>query len=156
MSSPRKRNPISTYTGAEKSSYVAEAVQLGNHKQYCRDKNIPYSTFNDWYKQYQTSTDKENWSPISKKNLCHLIMNSDLTRIPDLNGNKYVTTKSGNMTKETLIQFITEVIIRHTDCEAAALFLDSLGYQHNDETIQHCNNNNITVFRIPPNTTQWL
>ena len=139
MSSPRKLNPIRTYTDAEESSYVAEAVQLGNHKQYCRDKNIPYSTFNDWYKQYQTSTDKENWSPISKKN-----------PVTDLNGNKYVTTKSGNMTKETLIQFITEVIIRHTDGEAAALFLDSLGYQHNDETIQHCNNNNITVLEYHP------
>ena len=44
MSSPHKCNPIRTYTDAEKSSYVVEAVQLGNHKQYCRDKNIPYST----------------------------------------------------------------------------------------------------------------
>ena len=70
---PRKRNSIRTYSDAEKSSYVAEAVQLGNHKQYCRDKNIPYSTFRDWYSEYQSSTDKENWSPTSKKFFAHRV-----------------------------------------------------------------------------------
>ena len=92
MSSPRKRNPIRTYTDAEKSSYVAEAVQLGNHKQYCRDKNIPYSTFNDWYKQYQTSTDKENWSPISKKYLRHRVFTTQ-RKNQWLNGGKPITIK---------------------------------------------------------------
>ena len=48
MSTTRKPNPIRNYTDAEKSSYVAEAVQLGNHKQYYREKNIPYPTFRDW------------------------------------------------------------------------------------------------------------
>ena len=63
----------------------------------------------------------------------------------DIYGNKYVTTESGNMTHQTLIQFISEIIIKHTDGAAAALFLDSLGYQHNDGPIEHGNINNITV-----------
>ena len=44
-STPCKRNPIRAYSDAEESSCVAEAVQLGNYKQYCRDKSIPYSDF---------------------------------------------------------------------------------------------------------------
>ena len=72
-STTRKPNPIRNYTDAEKSSYVAEAVQLGNHKQYCCDKNIPYSTFRDWYSEYQSSTDKENWTPTSKKRFAHRV-----------------------------------------------------------------------------------
>ena len=73
MSTTRKPNPIRNYTDAEKSSYVAEAVQLGNHKQYCREKNIPYPTFRDWYTEYQNSSNKENWSPKGKKRLRHRV-----------------------------------------------------------------------------------
>ena len=47
-------------------------------------------------------------------------------------------------------------IIEHTQDQPAALLLDSLGYQHNDRTSQTRNKHNITVYRIPPNTTGWL
>ena len=71
MSSPRKRTPRRVYIDAEKVSYVDEAIQHGNHKAYCREKNIPYFTFKDWKCEYQASTDKENWSPKSIQNVLH-------------------------------------------------------------------------------------
>ena len=36
------------------------------------------------------------------------------------------------------------------------MLLDPLGYLHNDGTTPTCNKHNITVYRIPPNTTAWL
>ena len=44
-----------------------------------------------------------------------------------------------------LIKLIEDAIVEHTKDQTAALLLDSLGYQHNDRTIQTCNKYNITV-----------
>ena len=74
----------------------------------------------------------------------------------DSNNNQYVGAKSVNMNQKQLINFVNEVIIKYTKGRTAALYMDSLGYQHNKNTMAHCNNNNITVYRIPPNTTGWL
>ena len=55
-----------------------------------------------------------------------------------------------------MIKFIEDIIVEHTQDQPGALFLDSLGYQHNSRTLDLCNKHNITVYRIPPNTTGWL
>lgn len=73
MLTPRKGTPRRTYTDSAKASYVSEAIQSGNHAEYCPDKNIPYTTFKQWLAQYQQSTDRENWSPNSKKRLSHRV-----------------------------------------------------------------------------------
>ena len=41
----------------------------------------------------------------------------------------YTTTKGGSMTQERLLNFINQVIIKHTDGAPAALFLDAASYQ---------------------------
>ena len=64
--------------------------------------------------------------------------------------------ESGNMNNDELIKFIEDIIVEYTQDRPAALFLDSLGYQHNSLTLEVCNKHNITVYRIPPNTTAWL
>ena len=38
----------------------------------------------------------------------------------------------------------------------AAWLVDLLGYQRNKRILEVCNKHNITVYRIPPNTTGWL
>ena len=60
------------------------------------------------------------------------------------------------MTQERLINFINQVIIKHTDGTPAALFLDAASINRSDATLELCNKNNITVVPIPPNTTAWL
>ena len=74
----------------------------------------------------------------------------------DTAGYRYTGTESGNMNNDELIKFIEDIIVECTQDRPAALFLDSLGYQHNNRTIETCNKHNITVYRIPPNTTAWL
>jgi hypothetical protein len=76
--------------------------------------------------------------------------------VRDHDNNRYTGTESGNMNNDELIKFIEDIIVEHTQDQPAALFLDSLNYQHNDRTKETCNNHNITVYRIPPNTTGWL
>ena len=71
MSSPHKRTPKRIYIDADKASYVNEAIQHGNHKAYCREKSIPYSTFKGCKCEHQASTEIENWSPKSKCRLSH-------------------------------------------------------------------------------------
>ena len=51
---------------------------------------------------------------------------------------------------------IQNVTVEDIQDQPAALLLDSVGYQHNDRTTQTCNKHNITLYRIPPNTTAWL
>ncbi len=46
--------------------------------------------------------------------------------------------------------------VEHTQERPAALILDALGYQHNERTKQICNKHNITLYKVPPNTTGWL
>ncbi len=365
MSAPAVPSPRRSYNDAMWNTYITEAIQSGNHKQYCTDKNIPYRTFNTKYSQYKQSNDKENWSPKSRRRYRHrvftdstekqaveqfetqydntnkprdandlaallmmihnqknpasvvinvscstlarikqqynmstkratkrkstmmsvddsvltkfqtlvndifvnydnhnLIMNSDTTRIQqsmtptnvltfknkpanvdqgvatnhtvaamctctaegkilpiyftvplnqlskfsvvnehgqpvstkkqtqnkqpsgnitnitnnvtnniqvnifniphndkpvrDSEGNRYTGTESGNMNNEQLIKLIEDIIVEHTQDQPAAWLLDSLGYQHNNRTLDICNKHNITVYRIPPNTTGWL
>ena len=60
------------------------------------------------------------------------------------------------MNNDELIKFIEDIIVEHTHDQPAAWLLDSLGYQHNNRTLEVCNKHNITVYRIPPSTTGWL
>ena len=62
--------------------------------------------------------------------------------------------KCGSMSQERLLNFINQVIIKHTDGTPAALFLDAASI--NRSTREMCNKNNIAVVQIPPNTTAWL
>ena len=55
------------------NTYITEAIQSGHHKQYCIEHNIPYTTFNNKYKEYQQCTNNENWSPNSKRRLNHRV-----------------------------------------------------------------------------------
>ena len=89
-------------------------------------------------------------------NDCVFNIQSNTKPVTDSNNNQYAGTKSGNMNQKQLINFVNEVTIKYTEGRPAALNMDSLRYQHNKNTIAHCNNNNITVYRIPPNTTIWL
>ena len=116
-----------------------------------------------------TATGDHNHQVNCHKSTANNINNSIRNHIPDTNAhcNLYTTTKGGSMTPERLLNFINPVIIKDTDRAPAALFLDaasinrsdatrlldSLGYQHNDRTIDMCNKHTITVYRTPPNTT---
>ena len=82
------------------------------------------------------------------------ITNNIHIRVPDIDkhGNFYTTTKGGSMTPERLLNFINQVIIKHTDGAPAALFLGN----RSDATRELCNKNNIAIVPIPPNTTAWL
>ena len=60
------------------------------------------------------------------------------------------------MNNVELIKFIEDIIVEHTQDQPAVWLLDSLGYQHSNRTIDIYNKHNITVYRIPPNTTGWL
>ena len=60
------------------------------------------------------------------------------------------------MTQERLLNFINQVIIKHTEGTPAALFLDTASINRSDITRELCNKNNITIVPIPYNTTAWL
>ena len=49
------------------------------------------------------------------------------------------------MNNDELIKFIEDIIVGHTQDQPAAWLLDSLGYQHNNLTIDICNKHSITV-----------
>ena len=68
----------------------------------------------------------------------------------------YTTTKGGSMTQDRLLNFINQVIIKHTDGSPAALFLDAASINPSDITKGLCSKNNLTIVPIPPNTTAWL
>ena len=67
MSAPAVSSPRRSYCDAMWNTYITEAIQLGNHQQYCTELNIPYRTFNRKYDEYKQSNDKENWSTNSKR-----------------------------------------------------------------------------------------
>ena len=57
-------------------------------------------------------------------------------------GSFYTTTKGGSMTQERLLNFINQVIIKHTDSAPAALFLGAASMNRSDATRELCNKNN--------------
>ena len=67
MSAPSVPSPRRSYSDAMWNTYITEAIQSGNHKQYCTQHNIPYTTFMKKHRQYKQASDKENWSPTSKR-----------------------------------------------------------------------------------------
>ena len=67
MSAPSVPSPRRSYSDAMWNIYITEAIQSGNHLQCCTQHNIPYTTFRNKFSEYKQSTDKENWSPISKR-----------------------------------------------------------------------------------------
>lgn len=249
MSAPVVPTPYRTYADNMWRTYITEAIQSGNHKQYCEQHNIAYRTFKRKYAEYKQCENTENLSPKSKRRYSHRVFtdstekqahaewkvkyddtplcsdSGDLSAIlmkthntyhniyqlqhcvqrvcqltrtrvltPTIlitqiviNGNNnnvtihnnqynvsvfnipgntqpvrdefnnlYTNSESGNMNNDKLIEFIETVIADYTQDKPAALFLDSLGYQHNKRTTDVANKHNITVYRIPPSTTAWL
>ena len=55
------------------NTYIIETIQSGHHKKYCREHKILYRTFMYKFSEYKQSTDKENWSPNSKRRLSHRV-----------------------------------------------------------------------------------
>ena len=64
------------------------------------------------------------------------ITNNIHIHVPDIDkhGNSYTTTKDGSMTQERFLNFINQVIIKHTDGAPAALFLDAASISRSDAT----------------------
>ena len=73
MSAPPVPKPHNRYSDNMWNTYITEAIQSGNHKQYCRTHNINYKTFNRKHTEYKQSDDKENWSPKSKRRYRHRV-----------------------------------------------------------------------------------
>ena len=61
MSAPVRPSPYRKISAEMWSTYIGEAIQLGNHRKYCREHNLSYSTFNDKFKFYIQSTDTCRW-----------------------------------------------------------------------------------------------
>ena len=78
MSAPTVSSPRRSYSDAMWKTYITEAIQSGNHKQYCKEHNIPYTTFRNKHSEYTQSADKENWSLNSKRRYSHRVFNSDM------------------------------------------------------------------------------
>ena len=55
------------------NTYITEAIQSGNHQQYCTEHNFPYRTFKRKYSDYKKANNKENWSPNSKRRYNHRV-----------------------------------------------------------------------------------
>ena len=81
------------------------------------------------YKGYQQCTNNENWSPKARCRYQHRVFTVPLSKFSVMN--------------------------KVNQCQLRSS-LDSVGYQHNNQTIDICNKHNITVYRITPNTTGWL
>ena len=77
-----------SYSDAMRNTYITEAIQSGNHKQYCADKNIPYAAFRKKQGQYNQVNDREIWSPNSQRRLIHIC------------NNRYTGTESGNINND--------------------------------------------------------
>ena len=73
MSATKLPSPYRKYDDSMWITYINEAIQSGKHKRYCEQHNIIYRTFQRKYPQYQQSSDKENWSPKSKRRLSHCV-----------------------------------------------------------------------------------
>ena len=94
----------------------------------------------------------------NSSNVTDNITNNIHIQIPDTDkhGSFYTTTKGGSMSQERLLNFINQVITKHTDGTPAALFLDAASINRSDATLDFCNKNSITIAPIPPNITDWL
>ena len=73
MSASTVPSPRRSYNDAMWGTYITEAIQSSNHKQYCTEHNIPYTTFRNKFSEYKQSTNKENWSPTSKHRHRHRV-----------------------------------------------------------------------------------
>ena len=79
-------------------TYITEAIQSGNHIQYCKQHNIPYTTFRNKFSEYKQSTDKENWSPTSKRRYNNRVFTDSTEKAAvDEFDKKYVETKNHGM-----------------------------------------------------------
>ena len=73
MSAPSVPSPRRSYSDAMWNTYITEAIQSGNHQQYCIEHNIPFTTFKRKYSDYKKANNKENWSPNSKCRYNHRV-----------------------------------------------------------------------------------
>ena len=73
MSAPSVPSPRRSYGDAMRNTYITEAIQSENHKQYCTQHNIPYTTFKRKNSEYKKANNKENWSPNSKCRYNHRV-----------------------------------------------------------------------------------
>ena len=115
-------------------------------------------TSNSVKQQRQAISGTNNSVTNHNNNKSNNITNHIHVHVPDTDkhGKFYTTTKGGSMTQKRLLNFINQVIIKHTDGAPAALFLDAASINRSDATRELCNKNNITVVPIPRNTTAWL
>ena len=72
MSTIKCPSPLRKISPAMWNTYITEAIQSGHHK-YCIEHNILYRTLSNKYKEYQQCTNKENWSPNSKRRYNHRV-----------------------------------------------------------------------------------
>ena len=80
MSTLSVPSPRRSYSDAMWHTYITEAIQSGNHKQYCTQHNIPYRTFNRKYDEFKQSINLENWSPKSKRRYNHRVFTDSTER----------------------------------------------------------------------------
>ena len=73
MSAPAVPSPRRSYSDAMWNTYITEAIQSGNHKQYCIEHNIPYTTFINKFRLYKQANDKQNWLSNSKRRYSHRV-----------------------------------------------------------------------------------
>ena len=73
MSAPVVASPRQSYSDAMWKTYITEAIQSGNHIQYCTQHNIPYTTFKHKYSDYKHANNKEDWSSSSKRRHRHRV-----------------------------------------------------------------------------------
>ena len=117
------------------------------------ESQIKHATGNS-VKQQRLNNVKLNFSNSSNKyvtnsnnpvanNITNHITNNIHIPDTDKHGNLYTTTKSGpkSMIQERLLNFINQVIIKHTDGTPAALFLDAASINRSDITREMCNKN---------------
>ena len=93
MSAPTVPSPRRSYSDAIWKTYITEAIQSGNHIQYCKQHNIPYTTFRNKFSECKQSTDKKNWSPTSKRRYNNRVFtDSTMKEAVDESDKKYVET----------------------------------------------------------------
>ena len=117
------------YDNANKprDSSVLELLLIQEHAKKYSDRPILTNNVNSASSGKVVNVVNTNTNDI---NSCVLNIQSNTKPVTDSNNNLYVGIKSGNMNQNQLISFVIEVIIKYTEGRPAALYMDSLGYQH--------------------------
>ena len=68
MSAPSVPSPHRSYSDAMWNTYITDAIQSGNHIQYCTQHNIPYTTFRKKHRQYKQPVQVNQYQLRSREN----------------------------------------------------------------------------------------